>query len=125
MMNLKIRKFPSSFKSVAASLVLLPLIPACAQSAPASAAPAHPAAGDTPAQVADRGQAYYHVAMASIYEDDATCDGQPEFVNRAVEEYKLALNADPGSPEINDGLADLYFRVGRVKEAEATATVLL
>ena len=85
MMNLKIRKFPSSFKSVAASLVLLPLIPACAQSAPASAAPAQPAAGDTPAQVADRGQAYYHVAMASIYEDDATSDGQPEFVNRAVE----------------------------------------
>jgi tetratricopeptide (TPR) repeat protein len=125
MMNLKIRKFPSSFRSVAASLVLLPLIPACAQSAPASAAPAQPAAGDTPAQVADRGQAYYHVAMASIYEDDATSDGQPEFVNRAVEEYKLALNADPGSPEINDGLADLYFRVGRVKEAEATARGLL
>jgi tetratricopeptide (TPR) repeat protein len=46
-------------------------------------------------------------------------------VNRAVEEYKLALNADPGSPEINDGLADLYFRVGRVKEAEATAHSLL
>ncbi len=125
MMNLKTRPFLSSFKFAAASLVLLPLLPACAQNVPAGAAPAKSAAATPTAQVADRSQAYFHVAMASIYEDDATSDGQPEFINRAVEEYKLALNADPGSPEINDGLADLYFRVGRVKEAEATARGLL
>ena len=125
MMNLKTRPFLSSFKFAAASLVLLPLLPACAQNVPAGAAPAKSAAATPTAQVADRSQAYFHVAMASIYEDDATSDGQPEFINRAVEEYKLALNADPGSPELNDGLADLYFRVGRVKEAEATARGLL
>ena len=65
------------------------------------------------------------MALASIYEDDATSEGQPEYVNHAIEEYKLALNADPGSPELNDALADLYFRVGRVHEAEATARDLL
>ncbi|MGC1463734.1 MAG: tetratricopeptide repeat protein [Terracidiphilus sp.] len=130
---MKNRKSPSSLKFAAASLLLLPLLPARAQNAPA-ATPAKPAStqpaptaapGGTPTQDADHAQAYYHVAMASIYEDDATSQGQPEFVNRAIEEYKLALNADPGSPRINDALADLYFRVGRVKEAETTARNLL
>ncbi len=132
-MNLKTRTSPFSLKFAAASLFLLPMLPACAQNA-AAATPAKPAAtlpataGDpaaTSRQDADRAQAYYHVAMASIYEDDATSEGQPEFVNRAIEEYKLALNADPDSPKISDGLADLYFRVGRVKEAETTARNLL
>jgi tetratricopeptide (TPR) repeat protein len=140
MMNLKTRKSPSSLKFAAVSLLLLPLLPACAQNAPAATTPAKPAPtqpaqanpapaksapAETPAQATDRSQAYYHVAMASIYEDDATTEGQPEYVNRAIEEYKLALNADPGSPRINDALADLYFRVGRVKEAETTARGLL
>ena len=43
----------------------------------------------------------------------------------AVEEYKKALNADPGSPQLNNGLAELYFRSGRVREAETTARGLL
>jgi Flp pilus assembly protein TadD len=66
------------------------------------------------------------VALASIYEDEAVSQGQQEFVNRAIEEYKLALNADPGSPELNDALAELYFRVpGHVHDAEITARNLL
>jgi tetratricopeptide (TPR) repeat protein len=124
MMNLKTRFLPSSLKLAAASLLLLPLLPVCAQNAPAATPPAKPAAATSP-QAANRGQSYYHVALASIYEDEATSDGKPEYVNRAVEEYKSALNADPGSPELNDALADLYFRVGRVKEAETTARGLL
>jgi tetratricopeptide (TPR) repeat protein len=79
----------------------------------------------TPAQAADRSQAYLHVALASIYEDNAVSQGKPENVNRAIEEYKLALNADPNSPELNNALAALYFRVGRAKEAEVTTRGLL
>ena len=130
-MNLKTRSFRSSLQFAAASLVLLPLLPACAQNAPVAAGPAvtvaaKPAADETLEQLAGRGQAYYHVAMASIYEDDATSQGRPEFINRAIEEYKLALNADPGSPELNDALADLYFRIpGRSHDAETTARGLL
>ena len=134
MMTLKTRTLPSWHKFAAASLVLLPMLPVCAQNAPVANTTAKPAlaqpapataAVETPAQPSDRGQAYYHVAMASIYEDDATAQGRPEFVNRAIEEYKSALNADPGSPQLNDALADLYFRVGKVKEAEATVHGLL
>ncbi|MDE3188638.1 MAG: tetratricopeptide repeat protein [Acidobacteriota bacterium] len=107
-----------------------------AQSAPATAAssgkvlpaPAKPAAGSsaeaTPQQ-ADRAKAYFHVAMAGIYEDQAISTGRPEYVGHAIEELKAALNADPGSAELNNSLADLYFRTGRVREAEATARGLL
>jgi tetratricopeptide (TPR) repeat protein len=100
--------------------------------APAQAAPAKtPAAdtGTTPATPAttqpNRAQAYFHLALAGVYEDDAISDGRTDEVNKAIEEYKLALNADPNSAALADDLADLYFRVGRVKDAEATARMLL
>ena len=69
----------------------------------------------------NRALAYYHLALASVYEDDASPRAAPTSVNRAIEEYKLALNADPDSAELNNGLADLYFRIGRVHDAEVTA----
>jgi tetratricopeptide (TPR) repeat protein len=121
MMKLRTRLLPSWLKFAAASLVLLPVAPVCAQNAPASPAPPKAA----PAQTPDRAQAYYHMALASTYEDDAVSQGRSEFVTRAIEEYKLALNADPGSAELNEALADLYFRTGKVHEAEVTARGLL
>ena len=108
-----------------------------APAAPAQAAPAQAAPVQTPAKsieiapvpasapAADRASAYFHVAMASYYEEQAVELGRQEFIGRAVEEYKLALNADPNSPELNDGLADLYFRSGHTHEAEVTAHNLL
>ena len=63
--------------------------------------------------------------MADIYEEQAVNTGRPEYVGHAIEELKAALNADPGSAELNNDLADLYFRTGRVREAEATARGLL
>ena len=74
---------------------------------------------------ADRAQAYYHLALAERYEEDAVSAGPAGVVTQAIEEYKLALNADPGSPQLNDGLADLYFRTGHMHDAEVTARILL
>ncbi len=132
MMTLKIQLLPTWLKIAATPLLLLPVAPARAQSSPAAATPASHAKSSpapsaaTPGQSADRALAYYHVALASVYEDEAVSEGQQDFINRAIEEYKLALNADPGSPELNDALADLYFRVpGHVHDAEVTARGLL
>jgi tetratricopeptide (TPR) repeat protein len=139
---------PTIAPSLAAAILLsLPLVHVCAQTAPASGTSAAPAqavpAAPTQPQIAsnqgapdqgtpaaaatapNRAQAYYHLALAAMYEDDAISDGHSEAVNRAIEEYKLALNADPNSAELNDGLADLYFRTGRVHDAEVTARALL
>jgi tetratricopeptide (TPR) repeat protein len=84
---------------------------------------AKPAAA--PATEPDRATAYYHAALANTYEDMATNYGRQEYVTRAVEEYKLALNADPGSPALTAGLAELYFRAGRAREAIQTAQELI
>jgi len=86
-----------------------------------------PAAAQTasPAPAIDRSQAYFHAALAATYAQDALQQGRPEMLTKAIEEYKLALNADPGSPAISVALAELYFGAGRVREAEATARNLL
>jgi tetratricopeptide (TPR) repeat protein len=51
----------------------------------------------------------------------ATTYGRPDYANRAIEEYKLALNADPESPYLNAHLAELYFQTGRVRDAISAA----
>lgn len=95
--------------------------PASGASATATAKPANPPSAAVP----DRAKSYYHAALADIYEEEALNTGQPEFVTHAIEEYKDALDADPGSADLNNALADLYFRVGKVQQAEATARGLL
>jgi tetratricopeptide (TPR) repeat protein len=80
---------------------------------------AKPATADT-AAAADKSTAYYHAALADYYEDMATNFGRQDYVTRAVEEYKLALNADPDAAQLAVGLAELYFRAGRAREAIQT-----
>ena len=149
MMKQQTRFLTFSMSFAAAFFLLLPAMYAHTQNEPAQKEPGStlpetkapakaPAPADAakapkdqvePSQVAapapDRAQAYYHVALADIDEDEAAESGRPELETRAIEEYKLALNADPGSPELNDGLAELYFNSGRVHEAEVTARALL
>jgi tetratricopeptide (TPR) repeat protein len=132
--------------AAATSLVLLSAVDAHGQAAPGvlpgstaptkapatgagkTAVPASPNAATVNAPTATasgRAQAYYHLALANAYEEDAVTLGRPELVTQAIEEYKLALNADPGSSQLNDGLADLYFRTGHTHDAEVTARMLL
>lgn len=67
------------------------------------------------------GAAYYHYGLAHIYEELATTQGRSDYATQAVEQYKLALNADPNSTYLQDGLADLYFKLGRIREAVEVA----
>ena len=154
MMTRKSRLLPLWLVFAAAIAVVLPARPVCAQTTPVQIVPgstapampetAAPAQGSpakapvaspiqiAPAKAADsatpppnRAQAYYHLALASGYEEQAVTEGRPELATRAIEEYKLALNADPASPQLNLALANLYFRAGRSREAESTARGLL
>ncbi len=59
---------------------------------PAPAKPADDSASN------DRAKAYYHLALANSYEEDANTYGSKEFADRAIDEYKIALSADPDSP---------------------------
>jgi tetratricopeptide (TPR) repeat protein len=126
MMKVKISSLLSWLNFAAASLVLLPAVSVCAQSAPAApATPTASAASTAPAAVPDRSQSYFHRTLASIYEDEAVAQGRPEYITRAIEEYKLALSTDPNSTALNVALAELYFRTGKAHEAEVTARGLI
>jgi tetratricopeptide (TPR) repeat protein len=126
-------KAKSQLSVILRQSTLLPLALACVSSAVAQDAPATPAAppssAATPAnsttQKPDRSAAYYHFGLAHMYEDMATNYGRPEYATRAIEEYKLALNADPGSKYLNSGLAELYLRTGRVRDAVLAAQDIL
>ncbi len=74
-----------------------------------------------PATDPDRSAAYYHDGLAHLYEELAVNNGRPDYATQAVEEYKLALTADPNSKYLQDGLADLYFKIGRIREAVTSA----
>ncbi|WP_158823685.1 tetratricopeptide repeat protein [Granulicella sp. S156] len=69
----------------------------------------------------DRSASYYHYGLAKIYEDEASSGGRQDLATQAIEQYKLALDADPGSRLLQDGLSNLYFKLGRIREAVTAA----
>ncbi len=80
------------------------------------------AAAAAPAQAApDRAGAYYHYGLAKIYEQQFLANGRQDLATQAIEQYKLALTADPDSAQLQDGVAMLYFRLGRIREAVTSA----
>lgn len=83
-----------------------------------SAAPAaQQSAAANPAPQPDRASSYYHYSLAHMYEELAAAYGRAEYANKAIDEYKKAIEADPTSEFLNSGLAELYFKTGRIRDA--------
>src|SRR5512140_3780697 len=93
--------------------------PAKPQAAPT--APATPPAAASAAKQPDRAAAYYHYSMAHIYEELVAMYGRSEYANKAIEEYKLAIENDPESKYLTAGLAELYAKTGRIRDAVVEA----
>ncbi len=115
-------------------LFLLLLASACvAQQAPASSEPkaaeSKPASDAKPAQAAprkvDKASAYYHYALAHMYEEQVAMYGRTELANKAIEEYRQAIDADPTSEYLTAGLAELYAKTGRIRDAVMEAQDIL
>ncbi|MES2392239.1 MAG: tetratricopeptide repeat protein [Acidobacteriota bacterium] len=80
------------------------------------------ASAPAPAAAAvDHGASYYHYGLAKMYENQAASTGRQDLATQAIEQYKMALDADPDSPVLQNGIANLYFRLGRVREAISAA----
>ena len=99
---------------------VLMLLPANAR-AQASAASNAPAAAQTVPARPDHASSYFHYGLAKIYENQAVANGRQDLATQAIEQYKLALEADPDSQTLEDGIANLYFRLGRIREAVSAA----
>jgi len=102
------------------TLLLLLAGSALAQQAPAApktdAKPAAP-----PTHKTDRAAAYYHYSLAHMYEEQVAVYGRSDLANKAIEEYRLAIEADPTSEYLTSGLAELYAKTGRIHDAVVEA----
>ncbi len=114
--------FSTSFRSLfsLSAVLLAAAVPACSQST-LKQRDKTVQLTPVPASDPDRSAAYYHDGLAHLYEELAVNNGRPDYATQAVEEYKLALTADPNSKYLQDGLADLYFKIGRIREAVTSA----
>jgi len=104
-------------------VLIVPTTIAQAQNQTQPVPPSQPATTTQPATPAqpDHASSYYHYGLAKIYEDQAVANGRQDLATQAIEQYKLALEADPDSQTLENGLANLYFRLGRIREAVSAA----
>ena len=68
-------------------------------------------------KVPDRAAAYYHFTLAHMYEEQVATYGRSDLANKAIEEYRAAIDADPTSAYLTSGLAELYAKTGRIRDA--------
>ena len=87
-----------------------------APSAPKEAATASKEGPQAPRKV-DRAAAYYHYALAHMYEEQVAVYGRSELANKAIDEYRQAIEADPTSEYLTAALAELYAKTGRIRDA--------
>ena len=117
-------------KSIVHTAVLLPFLAVCSFSqAPAPGAKTDAKPAETkPASSqhkADRAAAYYHYMMAHMYEEQVAVYGRSDLASKAIEEYRAAIDADPSSEYLTSGLAELYARTGRIRDAVLEAQDIL
>ena len=79
--------------------------------------PSQSAAPQSSPRKVDRAAAYYHYALAHMYEEQVTVYGRSDLASKAIEEYRLAIEADPSSEFLTAGLAELYVKTGRIRDA--------
>jgi tetratricopeptide (TPR) repeat protein len=116
-------------KSMRKSMFVLFLaVAAVAQQAPAPSTPAaatsKPATAPAPRKL-DRAAAYYHYTVAHMYEDQFAVYNRSDLATKAIEEYRLAIDADPTSEYLTSGLAELYAKTGRIRDAVLEAQDIL
>jgi tetratricopeptide (TPR) repeat protein len=73
----------------------------------------------------DRAAAYYHYTLAHMYEEQITIYGRSDLATKAMDEYRLAIEADPSSEFLTSALAELYVKTGRIRDAVLEAQDIL
>ena len=88
-------------KSIYCTLILLLAVPAVsAEQTPAADSKSAPASAP---RKLDKAAAYYHYTLAHMYEEQVAVYGRSELANKAIEEYRQAIDADPTSEYLTSG----------------------
>ena len=111
---------------VASTAGLAQQAPATAPASKQSTQPSSPRAEKAPdakqpaqssSHKTDRAAAYFHYTLAHMYEEQVAVYGRSDLANKAIEEYRQAIDADPTSEYLTAGLAELYAKTGRIRDA--------
>src|SRR5947207_2499656 len=103
--------------------LLLLTAPLAAQQAASNPAPTQPA--ESTPHKGDKAAAYYHFTMAHMYEEEMAVYGRSDLVTKAIQEYRMAIEADPTSEYLSSALAEVYARTGRIRDAVSEAQEIL
>jgi tetratricopeptide (TPR) repeat protein len=102
-----------SMKLLPTLAVFLTLLPLAAQT-PNRKQPAE--------QKTDKAAAYYHFALGHLYSELAGAYGNKgEYLSNAIENYRLAMKADPDASFLAEELSDLYMQSGQLRAAVTEA----
>jgi tetratricopeptide (TPR) repeat protein len=81
-----------------------------------------PAQNQANAPKVDRASSYYHYALAHMYAELASAyGGRGGYLDKAIDNYKEAIAADPDTPMLTEELSELYIASGRLREAQSDA----
>ncbi len=70
--------------------------------------------------------AYYHFSLGHLYEELAgTYGNKNDYVNKAIENFRLAMKEDPSASFLVEDIAELYRMSGRIREAVEEAQTAL
>jgi tetratricopeptide (TPR) repeat protein len=65
-----------------------------------------------------KASAYYHYSLGHMYEEMAEALGnKAEYLNKAIDNYRLAMQEDPSASFLVEDIAELYRASGRIREA--------
>ncbi len=98
-----------------------------------------PVAQDSPAQAqanaappavkqapSPKAEAYYHFALGHLYEEMAgTYGNRNDYVNKAIDNFRLAMKEDPNASFLVEDIAELYRMSGRLRDAVEEAQAAL
>lgn len=82
--------------------------------------PADKASAQTPVKQGGsvKASAYYHFSLGHLYEELAAANGnRSDYVNKAIENYRLVIKEDPSASFLIEDIAELYRVSGRIREA--------
>ncbi|MBV8070255.1 MAG: tetratricopeptide repeat protein [Acidobacteriaceae bacterium] len=81
--------------------------------------PAHPGSQAAVQQAASsKADAYYHFALGHLYEEMAgTYGNRNDYVNKAIDNFRLAMKEDPSASFLVEDIAELYRVSGRLRDA--------
>jgi tetratricopeptide (TPR) repeat protein len=65
-----------------------------------------------------KASAYYHYSLGHMYEEMAEALGnKADYLNKAIDNYRLAMQEDPSASFLVEDIAELYRASGRIREA--------